>query len=59
MQELLWLLLPGVQINAEKLALWTQRGARPSLTVQQLIKRSGVAVGEPVAAVPEPAEGQA
>ena len=47
---------PRVQINAEKLALWTQRGARPSVTVQQLIKRSGVAVGEPTPAAPESAE---
>lgn len=48
-----------VQINAEKLALWTQRGARPSLTVQQLIKRSGLSVGEPAGATPESTEAPA
>lgn len=48
-----------VQINAEKLALWTRRGARPSLTVEQLIKRAGLSVGVPAAEVPETAEEQA
>ena len=48
-----------VQINADKLALWTQRGARPSLTVRQLIKRSGLSVAEPASSAPASAEAQA
>ncbi len=31
-----------VQFQEDKLALWLQRGARPSQTVAQLIKRSGL-----------------
>jgi small subunit ribosomal protein S16 len=48
---------PRVTIEAEKLALWLRRGARPSVTVAQLIKRSGMA---PVAsgAAPDPEEAQ-
>ena len=48
-----------VQINAEKLALWTRRGARPSLSVEQLIKRAGLSVAAPASEVPETAEEQA
>src|SRR5262249_30176066 len=33
---------PRAQFEPEKLALWLRRGARPSLTVAQLIKRSGL-----------------
>lgn len=32
-----------VQFQREKLELWLRRGARPSLTVAQLMKRSGIA----------------
>ena len=55
---------PRVTIEHEKLAQWLRRGARPSVTVAQLIKRSGVALGAPaVTATPaapaaEPAEAQ-
>ena len=31
-----------VQFDVEKLREWQRKGARPSLTVSQLIKRSGV-----------------
>jgi small subunit ribosomal protein S16 len=49
-----------VQFQREKLALWLQRGARPSLTVAQLMKRSGIAAatGADLAAA-SPAETQA
>ena len=43
-----------VQIEQEKLQRWLRCGARPSLTVAQLIKRSGfAAVPSPVAAAAE------
>jgi small subunit ribosomal protein S16 len=42
-----------VTIEPEKLALWLRRGARPSVTVAQLIKRSGVTVA---VTTPEPTE---
>jgi small subunit ribosomal protein S16 len=52
------------QFQQEKLAQWLRRGARPSATVAQLIKRSGVAAagldpagGEPTP-VPDPGETQ-
>jgi small subunit ribosomal protein S16 len=32
----------AIKIEAEKLAFWLGRGARPSQTVSQLIKRSGL-----------------
>ena len=32
-----------VQFEQEKLEQWLRRGARPSLTVSQLMKRSGIA----------------
>ncbi len=35
----------AIQIDGDKLAVWLGRGARPSLTVAQLLKRSGVAPG--------------
>jgi len=41
----------------EKLAHWLSLGARPSLTVAQLMKRSGLAEAAP-APVPEPEEAQ-
>ena len=51
-----------VTIEEEKLALWLRRGARPSLTVAQLIKRSGVAtvatVATATAPAPDPGETQ-
>ena len=48
-----------VKIEPEKLALWLRRGARPTVTVAQLIKRSGVApTASNTAAAPDPAEVQ-
>jgi len=32
----------GVRLEQEKLEHWLRRGARPSLTVAQLMKRSGI-----------------
>lgn len=32
---------PAVKLDTEKLTTWLRRGAQPSLTVAQLIKRSG------------------
>jgi len=50
---------PRVQFQEEKLTQWLRRGARPSLTVAQLIKRSGIApAGTAGVPVPEPAEAQ-
>lgn len=48
-----------VQFQQEKLELWLRRGARPSLTVAQLMKRSGIAraTGADVAAA-SPGEAQ-
>jgi small subunit ribosomal protein S16 len=53
-----------VTLQEDKLALWLRRGARPTLTVAQLIKRSGLATAgkkqsapTPVT-VPEPGEAQ-
>jgi small subunit ribosomal protein S16 len=43
----------AITIEEDKLSLWLGRGARPSLTVAQLIKRSGVATGGN-AAMPAP-----
>ncbi len=45
---------PRVSFQEEKLAEWLRRGARPSVTVAQLIKRSGLAVA-PAAAPTETA----
>jgi small subunit ribosomal protein S16 len=48
-----------VEFQQEKLAQWLRRGARPSLTVAQLIKRSGLAVdGRTSAPAPDPGEAQ-
>ncbi len=48
---------PRVMITAEKLEHWLRRGARPSVTVAQLIKRSGLSsVASPTAAAPDAAE---
>ena len=33
-----------IEFEAEKLAGWLKRGAKPSLTVSQLMKRSGITV---------------
>lgn len=50
---------PRVQFQEEKLTQWLRRGARPSLTVAQLIKRSGIApTGVASVPGPEPAEAQ-
>src|SRR5512140_636927 len=49
--------LPAIKIEADKLALWLGRGARPSLTVAQLIKRSGVGASGN-ASVPAPDSGE-
>jgi small subunit ribosomal protein S16 len=50
------------QFEAEKLAHWLRSGARPSLTVAQLIKRSGLSVTAPADSdsgpVPDPGEAQ-
>lgn len=40
-----------VSFDEEKLALWLGKGARPSQTVSQLIKRAGAAAPKAVAAV--------
>ena len=49
-----------VKIHEEKLALWLRRGARPSQTVAQLIKRSGLGTrATPVSATPAPDPGEA
>jgi small subunit ribosomal protein S16 len=48
-----------IKIEEEKLALWIGRGARPSLTVSQLMKRCGLtASGKAPAPVPDPGEAQ-
>jgi small subunit ribosomal protein S16 len=49
-----------VQFQQEKLEHWLRRGARPSLTVAQLMKRSGIALttGKEVVAA-SPGETQA
>ena len=41
-----------IEFRAERLAEWIKRGAQPSATVAQLIKRSGVQL------TPEPATGE-
>lgn len=46
-----------VSFDEEKLALWLGKGARPSMTVSQLIKRSGVTAPK-AAAAPDPGEAQ-
>jgi small subunit ribosomal protein S16 len=46
-----------VVFEQEKLAQWLRRGARPSQTVAQLIKRSGVSVA-PTATAPAPDPGE-
>ncbi len=46
-----------VSFDEEKLALWLGKGARPSLTVSQLMKRSGVNAPKAVAAA-DPGEAQ-
>lgn len=47
-----------VTFKTDKLTYWLSKGARPSLTVSQLIKRSGVIVAA-AAPAPEPGEAQA
>lgn len=43
-----------IEFKAERLAEWLKKGAQPSATVAQLIKKSGV-----LAAAPDPAGGTA
>ncbi|HYD49251.1 MAG TPA: 30S ribosomal protein S16 [Terriglobales bacterium] len=43
---------PAVKIDAAKLSNWLRRGAQPSLTVAQLIKRSGITTEAPPPAEP-------
>ncbi len=45
---------PQVIIASEKLEQWLRRGARPSLTVAQLIKRSGIAAAALAPVAPAP-----
>lgn len=45
-----------IEIDAERLAEWLRRGARPSATVAQLIKKSGVQLSPEAA--PEEASGE-
>jgi small subunit ribosomal protein S16 len=52
-----------VTIQQERLSLWLSRGARPSATVAQLIKRHGLASADTTPesatpAAPEPGEAQ-
>lgn len=51
---------PSVAVfQQEKLAEWLRRGARPSLTVAQLMKRSGLTPTTPASApAPDPGEAQ-
>lgn len=44
-----------LEIKAERLAAWLEKGARPSPTVQQLIKKSGVQNAVPDGAGGDPA----
>jgi small subunit ribosomal protein S16 len=49
----------AIKIEADKLALWLHRGARPSLTVTQLLKRSGHATsGKATVPAADPGEAQ-
>ena len=41
-----------VQFEEEKLAQWLRNGARPSLTVTQLMKRSGLTISALIAVAP-------
>ena len=47
----------AIKIEADKLALWIGRGARPSLTVSQLIKRCGLGTSG-TASMPAPDSGE-
>jgi len=44
-----------VEFQQEKLSHWLRRGAQPSATVAQLIKRSGLASGEAAVTEAQPA----
>ncbi len=48
-----------VHFDEEKLASWLKRGARPSLTVSQLMKRSGISAVAATAVPPQPDPGEA
>jgi small subunit ribosomal protein S16 len=45
-----------IELDAERLTEWLQRGAKPSATVAQLIKKSGIQL--PPEAAPEEASGE-
>ena len=47
----------AIKIEADKLAVWLGRGARPSLTVSQLLKRCGLGTSGN-ASVPAPDAGE-
>lgn len=48
-----------VRFDTERLTHWLRSGARPSLTVSQLLKRSGLPTGPAAAAAPAPDPGEA
>jgi len=49
----------SLRIQEDKLALWLSRGARPSVTLAQLIKRRGLATsGTASTPAPDPGEAQ-
>lgn len=43
-----------LRIEADKLNRWLEKGAQPTLTVAQLIKRSGIVIGSAAAAKEAP-----
>ncbi len=45
-----------IEFETERLTKWLDRGAKPSLTVSQLIKRSGVDVSSKAPSEAKPAE---
>lgn len=42
-----------IEFETERLAKWLERGAKPSLTVSQLIKRSGIDLSSGASAEPQ------
>ena len=49
---------PLAQIRTDRLQYWLERGARPSMTVAQIIKRQGLA-GKPAPVAAKPLEAKA
>ena len=47
-----------VKVHEEKLKRWLKSGARPSLTVAQLLKRTGLRVAQTAEAAPAPDPGE-